>query len=151
MTSSSALHRLVSFMEERESVMDTYLEVLDHQHKDIDDADMEKFTAHSHMEAELIERLESLQRVIAPLKDSLEVDPTSAEERERAWAYEERFAEKCDGALEKNRNNQRRLRSELSRFRSQMEQIRRFSARTGVSYSGAGRRGGEPRHIDIEQ
>jgi hypothetical protein len=147
------IHRLVSFLEERESVMDTYLEVLDHQHSDIDNADMDKFTAHSRLEAELIERLESLQKVIAPLKDSLQAEDVagSAGERERIREYEERFAEKCDGALVKNRSNQRRIRSELSRYRRQMEQLRRFSARTGASYSGAGRRSGSPRHIDIEQ
>jgi hypothetical protein len=149
MTSSSMMHRLVSFLEERESVMDTYLEVLDHQHSDIDNADMDKFTAHSRLEAELMERLESLQKVIAPLKDSIEA--SSEADRERTRGYEQRFAEKCDIALEKNRSNQRRIRSELTTYKGQMEQLRRFSARTGASYSGTGRRSGSPRHIDIEQ
>jgi len=58
---------ILTYLHLRDSVMDTYLKVLDYQNEDITRSDSEKLTIHSHMEQELLQRIEALQKVISGL------------------------------------------------------------------------------------
>ncbi len=131
--------------------METYLQVLDFQANDIEKGDMERFTAHSQLEAELIDRLESLQRVIRPLRRDTSSKASEGLSSEELQRIDEEFSRKTEEASKKNRRNQEIIRKELLHLRGQMDQLRRFSARTGVSYGGGSRRSGSPRYIDLEQ
>lgn len=142
MISSSSHQRLLAFLQERDGVMDTYIDVLELQRMDIETSDMDKFAEHSRMEAELIDRLEALQKVIRPLVEN---------EGDRIASFESVFPEKCETALSKNRENQEKIRSELARFNDQMTQLRRVSARTGASWVGSSQRSRAPRYVDFEQ
>ncbi|MFO7850552.1 MAG: hypothetical protein R6V67_11375 [Spirochaetia bacterium] len=145
---SSSKARLISFLHDREDAMDTYIEVLELLYKDIEAEDMDKFAEHTQLEDDLIKRLEALQRVIPPLRRSLNPKEKDGEEIE---LLEGRFSEKCKRALDKNRENRQRIGKELSSLEEQIARSRRFSARTGASYVGTSQRNGTPQYIDIEQ
>ncbi len=160
---------ILTYLHLRDSVMDTYLKVLDQQNEDITHSDSEKLTIHSHMEQELLQRLEALQKVLEGLTadraatgaafdsradagtatragaaseaGTAASGPVSSEEEQ----LEQRFNEKCELALKKNRANQDKLKAELGVLTHNLENIRRFRAR-------AGRGGASPqsRYIDIE-
>ncbi len=119
--------------------MDTYLDVLDFLKSDIESSDMDKFEAHTRLEAELIARIASLQRVIGSLGTAY------------TGTFEKRFARQCELALEKNRENRRLIKREIGETKERLSSMRRFSARTGPRYLGARGRSGNPRYIDITQ
>ena len=145
---------ILTYLHLRDSAMDTYLKVLDQQNEDISNNDSEKLTIHSHMEQELLKRLEALQKVVIGLSadraaaagssdgpETVEGPETSLEEQQ----LEQQFNQKCELALKKNRANQDKLSAELGVLTHNLENIRRFRARTG--------RGGaspQSRYIDIE-
>ncbi len=138
------IHKLITYLHLRESVMDTYLKVLDLQDQDISKSDVDKLAVHAQMEQELVERMEELQKVITALqKDRGQQVPTDEEQR-----LEHSFNEKCDSALKKNRSNQQKLKTELGIISHNLENIRRFQTRTGRNVRG----GASPqsRFIDIE-
>jgi hypothetical protein len=149
MTSSPRIKRLVTFLRDRDFVMDTYIDVLELQKRDIETSDMDAFAEHSRMEAELIDRLEALHRVVVPLRgEHGGADAGGAEEVRRLDAA---FERKCQRAIEKNRENQGMIRSELKGLKAQLSGLRKFSARTGASYLGSSQRHQQPRYIDFEQ
>ncbi len=124
--------------------MDTYLDVLGFLKNDIESADMDKFEVHARLEAELIAQIASLQRVIGALDVG---DPGT----NGSGAFGKRFSRQCERALEKNRENQCLIARELEETKNRLSSMRRFSARTGARYLGAGGRSGKPLYIDITQ
>lgn len=145
---SSSKARLISFLHDREEAIDTYIEVLELIRGDIEAGEMDKFTEHTYLEDEIMERLEALQKVIPPLKKELNLEGGDGGEVE---LLEGRFNEKCDKALEQNRENRQKIGKELSKYGQQIERTRRFSVKTGASYVGASQKSGTPQYIDIEQ
>ena len=141
---------ILTYLHLRDSVMDTYLKVLDQQNEDITHSDSEKLAIHSHMEQELLQRLEAVQKVLEGLtSDRAAAGSSISAGRERVAREEQQlkksFNEKCELALQKNRANQDKLNTELGVLTHNLENIRRFRARTG--------RGGaspQSRYIDIE-
>jgi|SRR6056297_1510532 len=156
-----AIRKLITYLHLRESVMDTYLKVLDLQGEDIAGSDAEKLTLHAKMEQELLERIEALQRVVTGLyndtasttahttgggdNSSTEHYPQITDEQQR---LEQSFNEKCEAALEKNRGNQENLKKELDIITQNLENVRRFQSRAGRS--GRGSVSPQSRFIDIE-
>mgnify|MGYP006301237837 CR=1 FL=1 len=143
---------ILTYLYLRDSVMDTYLKVLDYQNEDITHSDSEKLTVHSHMEQELLQRIEALQKVISGLSGDRAAAGGSgaeaagvAEDSREEQQLEESFNEKCELALQKNRENQDRLSAELGVLTRNLENIRRFRARTG-----RGSASPQSRYIDIE-
>lgn len=135
---------ILSYLRLRDSVMDTYLQVLDQQNKDITHSDSDKLTIHSHMEQELLQRLEALQKVLTGLTADRTAAGAPAESREEQQ-LEQSFNEKCELALQKNRSNQAKLNAELGVLTRNLENIKRFRARTG-----RGDASPQSRYIDIE-
>ncbi|MFW5711332.1 MAG: hypothetical protein ACOCZA_05215 [Spirochaetota bacterium] len=143
---------ILTYLHLRDSVMDTYLKVLDCQNEDITHNDSDKLTVHSHMEQELLQRIEALQKVITGLSgdraagggSGADTADAAAESREEQQ-LEQRFNEKCELALQKNRENQDRLSAELGVLTRNLENVRRFRARTGRGCASP-----QSRYIDIE-
>ncbi|MDZ7792659.1 MAG: hypothetical protein U5P10_02895 [Spirochaetia bacterium] len=137
--------KLLTYMHLRESVMDTYLKVLDLQSEDISCSDADKLTIHARMEQELVDRLEGLQKVISALhNDSSDVENTPQlreevrevreevrEEQQLQQRLTQSFNKKCETALEKNHTNQENLTAELGVLTHNLANIRRFQTRTG--------------------
>ena len=150
--SNQARKKLLTYMHLRESVMDTYLKVLDLQSEDISCSNADKLTVHVRMEQELVDRLEGLQKVISALNNdssTVENTPQLREEVREEQQLQQRltrsFNKKCETALEKNHTNQENLTAELGVLTHNLENIRRFQTRTG-------RRDAAPktRFIDIQ-
>lgn len=152
-----AIRKLITYLHLRESVMDTYLKVLDLQGEDISGSDVEKLTLHAQMEKDLVERIEALQKVINGLyRDTAHNttgggNPSAKQYRPKTdeeQRLEQGFNEKCEAALEKNRWNQKHLKKELGIITQNLDNVRRFQARTGRS--GRGSVSPQSRFIDIE-
>lgn len=135
---------ILTYLHLRDSVMDTYLKVLDQQYEDISKSDSEKLTIHSHMEQELLKRLEAVQKVVVGLNGDREAAGASERSREEQQ-LQQQFNQKCELALAKNRENQDKLNAELGVLTHNLENIRRFQARTG-----RGSASPQSRYIDIE-
>ena len=133
--------------------MDNYIDVLELQKRDIETSDMDAFAEHSRMEAELIDRLEALQKVIVPLRSTGAEAGSGARDggENEVRRLDSAFDGKCQRAIEKNRENQGMIRSELKGLKAQLSGLRKFSARTGASYLGSSQRHQQPRYIDFEQ
>jgi|SRR6056297_17524 len=136
--SNQARKKLLTYMHLRESVMDTYLKVLDLQSEDISCSNADKLTVHVRMEQELVDRLEGLQKVISALNNdssTVENTPQLREEVREEQQLQQRltrsFNKKCETALEKNHTNQENLTAELGVLTHNLENIRRFQTRTG--------------------
>lgn len=139
---------ILTYLHLRDSVMDTYLKVLDQQCEDISKSDSEKLTIHSHMEQELLKRLEAVQKVVVGLSADREAAGDTErprDEQQLEQQFEQQFNQKCELALAKNRENQDRLKAELGVLTHNLENIRRFRARTG-----RGSASPQSRYIDIE-
>src|SRR6056297_3986911 len=125
--SNQARKKLLTYMHLRESVMDTYLKVLDLQSEDISRSDADKLTIHARMEQELVDRLEGLQKVISALNNdaaAVERSPQVQAEQQLQQSLNKSFNEKCETALEKNHRNQENLTTELSVLTHNLENIR---------------------------
>ena len=136
--SNQARKKLLTYMHLRESVMDTYLKVLDLQSEDISCSNADKLTVHVRMEQELVDRLEGLQKVISALNNdssTVENTPQLREEVREEQQLQQRltrsFNKKCETALEKNHTNQENLTAELGVLTHNLENTRRFQTRTG--------------------
>jgi len=136
--SNQARKKLLTYMHLRESVMDTYLKVLDLQSEDISCSNADKLTVHVRMEQELVDRLEGLQKVISALNNdssTVENTPQLREEVREEQQLQQRltrsFNKKCETALEKNHTNQENLTAELGVLTHNLENIHRFQTRTG--------------------
>ena len=132
--SNPARKKLLTYMHLRESVMDTYLKVLDLQSEDITCSNADTLTIHVQMEQELVDRLEGLQKVISALHNdsaAVESSPQLREEQQLQQRLNQSFNEKCETALEKNHTNQENLTAELGVLTHNLENIRRFQTRTG--------------------
>src|SRR6056297_479407 len=132
--SNQARKKLLTYMHLRESVMDTYLKVLEMQSEDISCSDAHKLTIHVQMEQELVDRLEGLQKVISALHNdssAVESSPQLQEEQRLQQRLTQSFNDKCETALEKNHTNQENLTAELGVLTHNLENIRRFQSRTG--------------------
>ena len=132
--SNPAGKKLLTYMHLRESVMDTYLKVVDLQSEDIDCSNADKLTIHVQMEQELVERLEGLQKVITALNNdsaAIESSLQTWEEQQFQQRLNQSFNKKCESALEKNNTNQEKLTAELGILTHNLENIRRFQTRTG--------------------
>lgn len=132
--SNPAGKKLLTYLHLRESVMDTYLRVLDLQSEDIAGSNADKLTIHVQMEQELVDRLEGLQKVISALNNdsnAVEKSPQLREEQQLQQRLNQSFNEKCESALEKNHTNQENLSAELGVLTHNLENIRRFQTRTG--------------------
>jgi len=132
--SNPARSKLLTYLYLRESVMDTYLKVLELQGEDISCSDADKLTIHVRMEQELVDRLEGLQKVISTLHNDVAADkgsPSFREEQLLQQSLNKSFNDKCETALEKNHTNQKNLTVELGILTHNLENIRRFQTRTG--------------------
>jgi len=132
--SNPARSKLLTYLYLRESVMDTYLKVLDLQGEDISSSDADKLTIHVRMEQDLVDRLEGLQKVISALHNDVAADggsPSLREEQQLQQSLNKSFNDKCETALEKNHINQENLTAELKVLTHNMKNIRRFQTRTG--------------------
>lgn len=155
--SAPVIRKLITYLHLRESVMDTYLKVLELESEDISGGDAEKLTLHAQMEQELLERMEALQKVITGLYHDTE-HTSAAGDKSSAKHYRQRsdeeqrleqsFNEKCDAALDKNRGNQENLKRELGVITQNLKNVRRFQTRAGRSAGGSG--SPQSRFIDIE-
>jgi len=125
-------------MGKREEVLRTYLKLMKLVDRDIREGNADDLEEHSRTEELLICQLESLQKAIR----AFNTDPNNAEQKR----YEETFRTLCTEALEKNRENQSRMRVKMDNVRKDLTRLKRLRARTG-------RRPAQPRtrYIDIER
>lgn len=135
--------RLISYLQQQNCIIDSYLHVLDLEVEDIASGDDVRLRTHALMEGELVRRLEELAH---------KIDTLPAEERrcEVALSLEAAFERKCSRALEKNRNNQETLQSSLFALRSQLASLERFgNLSDSVCRNNAGAEVSPYHYIDI--
>ncbi len=131
--------QLLTYMSEREELMQSYLQLMDLIQRDITGKDTAALEEHSRVEESLVQRIEALQKVISSIVHEFSPDDPAV------LQTEEHFRLLCAQALGKNRENRQNLQREMGSVRNNLDRLRRLRARTGKTFS-------EPqtRYIDVE-
>ena len=119
---AAVLRQLKKNLEKQREKLLSYLDILEHEEKDIDRGNLENLTTHVDMERAVIREIQSFQKIIDPLEKLYKA--AYPDKEEEIPALKTSLVKLTDQIVRRNRANRNLLKKEMARIESELSGMR---------------------------